>query len=189
MEQASKNLSDWNTSMNAFGHFLSLLTAWWHFLTPLSCLLESEIHHWSDRCLLRAAAILFVLLPTSWSLWCTSVLSVVFTAVANAFHSVTRQCFHCCKSDQPILRRYKNFRRSELQNLNQLMKNLVWVITSAIAPHIPKFRTIAHWRHCGICVKYNCHMVFSFPFFSFSVTPNFARFPRLNHRTDFYTVC
>jgi len=29
-------------------------------------------------------------------------------------HSPARQCLHCCKSDQPILRRYADFGGSEL---------------------------------------------------------------------------
>jgi len=56
----------------------------------------------------------------------------------------------------------------------------------AITPHVPKFKTIPHWGRGSVCVKYHPRVVFSFHILSYPifVTPNFARIPRLNHRTD-----
>jgi len=66
--------------------------------------------------------------------------------------------------------------------LNRLTKNLVWVITSVMTPHMPylveTITTLAAWPHNMHEISPSHGFSCSYPILSF-VTPNFVRVPRL----------
>jgi len=62
------------------------------------------------------------------------------------YHSVARQCLHSCKIDQPTMEIVKFRGVRTPKSINRLTKNLAWVITSAMTPRTPKFKTIPPLR-------------------------------------------
>ena len=106
---------------------------------------------------------------------------------------ISRQCLHCCKSDQPILWwRYPNFGGQNSKTHETTDEKFGVAITAAMTPPRQNSKQSPHWGCFGFLFLFFVlfsHGVFSFPLLSFFVTSTFYRTLSVNRRTDFYAIC